>query len=140
MTYQKNKNRIRYLEKEYSEYHMNSDELITPSLKATINRNYRDLENIRMVDWVLGMATDNVQKLIKKEVYQICKTHVLKELCSRCKVNQIIAAICIYVWKRNNSNLIIDDNIFWKEYNLTWEKYAKIITNLLIKTRQKNRL
>ena len=122
MTYQRNRNRINYLNKEYTETHLNSQELVSSEYKSETNRKYYDREQIRMVDDVIYTLPDYTANRLKKEVYYICKNFRLKEIGS------------------NYKTLIIDNNSLWKKYNLTWECYAKIITNLLIKTRENGRL
>ena len=140
MTYQRNRNRINYLNKEYTETHLNSQELVSSEYKSETNRKYYDREQIRMVDDVIYTFPDYTANRLKKEVYYICKNFRLKELGSNYKIDSIIAAITLFVWKSHNKRLIINNNSLWKKYNLSWECYAKIITNLLIKTRENGSL
>ena len=140
MTYQRNRNRINYLNKEYTETHLNSQEIVSSEYKSETNRKYYDIEQIRMVDDVLYTLPDYTANRLKKEVYYICKNFRFKEIGSNYKIESIIATIVLFVWKSHNKRLIINDNSLWRKYNLTWECYAKIITNLLIKTRENGRL
>ncbi len=136
MNYRKTRNRVSYLTNEYSSTHLNSDEIVSPSYKKKINKNYLDTERYKMVDDVLYTLPSYTASLLKKEVYYIVKNYRLKELCSRCKMETIIAVIVLFVWRDYNKRLVINNNKIWQKYNLTWEIYAKILDNLLRKTRE----
>ena len=137
MTYQETKNRIRYLEREYSPYHVNSDELISSSYKRSINQNYKSKQDLQMIEWVLGLLNSNVKKMIKDEVYHICKNYRLKSFCGYCKLSKIIGIICLYVWRTHNKQLNLEKTILWSEYDITWREYAIVISNLLQATRSR---
>lgn len=136
MTYQRNRNRITYLSKEYNETHLNSQELVSSKFKSDTNKKYYDREQIKIVDDVLYTISSFTANLLKEQVYYIVKHFRLKELCSRCKTEVIVACIVIFVWKGFNKRLIIDDNRLWREYGLSWEVYGRVMDNLLRKTRE----
>ena len=138
MDYHKKRNRINYLNKEFSEVHLNSDECVTPPYKSRVNQNYRERERIKTVDDVLYTLPSYTASLLKEQVYYIVNHYRLKELCGNCKIEVIIACIVIFVWKDYNKRLIFNKNSLWKKYKLSWEIYARIIDNLLRKTREQS--
>lgn len=89
-----------------------------------------------MIDDVLYTLPSFTASLLKEEVYYICKNYRLKEISAGYKIEKAIAAIILSIWKSYNRRLIINENKLWKTYELTWEAYAKIITNLYLKTRE----
>lgn len=137
MTSRKIKNRVNYLTNEYTRTHLNSEEMVSSAFKNKITKNYRDTERIKLVDEVLYTLPSYTASILKKETYYIIKRYRLKELCSRCKTETIIACIIIFIWKGHNKRLVIDKNKLWDKYELSWEIYGKIIDNLLRKTRER---
>lgn len=136
MTYQRNKNRIAYLKREYNETHLNSQELVSSQYKSETNKKYYDREQIKMVDDVLYTLPAFTANLLKEEVYYIFKHYRLKDISAGYKIEVVLASIILFVWKSYNRRLVINDNKIWRTYELSWECYAKIITKLLIKTRE----
>ena len=134
MSYEK---KIRRLEYEYGESNLNSRELVSPTYRKKINKKYYDKQNIFIIDGVLAELEPNVMRMIKKEVYQICNSVVLKELCYNCKIEAIIAAIILYVWRTRHKQLRVEQTKLWKKYDLDWRKYALIMSRLLQKTRER---
>lgn len=131
-------NRIKYLEHEFRDDHLNSDELISPTMKSEVNKKYYDKNQLKDVDDVLSTLPPFTGHLLKKQVYYIVKNFKLKDLCRKCKLEVILAVIIIFVWKDYNKSLKIDDNSLWKKYDLNWRIYGIIIGNLLRKTRENN--
>lgn len=134
MSYEK---RIKRLQYEYGESNLNSRELVSPTYRKQINKKYYDKQNIFIIDGVLAELDPNVMRMIKKEVYQICNSVVLKELCHNCKIEVIISAIILYVWRTRRKQLRIEQTKLWKKYELDWRKYALIMSRLLQKTRER---
>ena len=140
MNYRRTKNRLNYLNREYSNTHMNSDEVVSSTFKKQINKNYGDTERIKMVDDVLYTLPSYTASLLKERVYYLVKHYRLKELCSRCKMETIIAVLVIYIWRDYNKRVVINNNKIWKKYDLSWEIYAKVLDNLLRKSAEKRGL
>lgn len=140
MTYQKTKNRLNYLSKEYSETNLNSKELVSPAYRSNINRNYKEKQDIFMIDSVLALIQPHVMKMVKEEVYQICNSFVLKELCYNCKIEVIISVIILYVWKTRYKSLKEERTALWRKYDLNWKKYSLIVGNILRKTRENGKV
>lgn len=129
-------NSIKKLEFEFGETNLNSEELVSDEYRKKINKKYYDKQSIFIIDSVLALLEPNIRKMIKKEVYQICNTFRLKDLCYNCKIEVIIAVICLYVWKTRYKQLRVEQTRLWNKYEITWRKYALIISNILQKTRE----
>ncbi|MEE1227210.1 MAG: hypothetical protein UHM08_08935 [Bacteroidales bacterium] len=136
MSYQEN--RINRLQYEFGESNLNSKELVSPVYRSKIDKKYKEKQDIFIIDSVLNLLEPNVQKMIKKEVYQICNQFRLKDLCYNCKIEVIIAVIILYVWKNRHEKLREEQTGLWKKYNITYKKYALILRRLLQKTREEN--
>ena len=136
----KTRNRLKHLEYEYGETNLNSKEIVSSAYRSEINKKYKAKQDIFIIDGVLYQLDPHVQKMIKKEVYQICNSVRFKDLCYNCKVEQIIAAIILYVWKTRHKTLREDQTRLWNKYNLSWKKYALILSRLLQKTRENSSL
>ena len=135
MTYMDNERRINYLQKKYSETNVGmGEELFKPSIQR-INKNYYSNQQRRRVDGILNKARN--RNTVKEEVHQIVADYPVKKLCYNCKEDEIIAAIILYVSRARVKSYRIDRTALWKEYNLTWQKYALIVTNLLREVRAK---
>lgn len=128
--------RIKYLQRKYSETNVAKDEaLFKPSIQR-INKNYYNNQKRRRVDGILNQVKN--KNAIKEEVHQIASSTSLKNLCYNCKEEEIIAAIILYVSKTRIKGYRIDRTALWRKYNLTWQKYALIIGNLLKEVREKS--
>ena len=131
-----NNNRIKRLEYEFGETNFNSDEIVSPIYRSKINKKYKEKQDIFIIDSVLLQLEPNVQKMIKREVYQICNSVRFKDLCYNCKIEEIIAMIVLYVWKTRHRKLREDQTGLWRKYNLNWRKYAMVLGRLLQKSRE----
>ena len=89
-----------------------------------------------MVDSVLTLVREEIRLKIKEEVYYFVKNYRLKELCSTCKIEEIIAILCLYCWRTYNQKLKEEETKLWKQYHLSWKKYSRVISNVLRKTRE----
>ena len=128
-----NERRINYLQKKYSETNVGmGEELFQPSIQR-INKNYYSNQQRRRVDGILNKARN--RNTVKEEVHQIVADYPVKSLCYNCKEDEIIAAIILYVSRARVKSYRIDRTALWREYNLSWQKYALIVTNLLREVR-----
>lgn len=134
------KNRLEKLVYEFGETNLNSDEIVSPTYRKEINKKYHEKQNIYIIDSVLNLLDPSVHKMIKDEVYQICNSFRLKDLCYNCKIEVIIAVIILYVWKTRHSKLREEQTKLWKHYDLSYRKYALILGNILRKTRENSSL
>ena len=133
MTYMDYERRIKYLQKKYSETNVGmGEELFKPSIQR-INKNYYSNQQRRRVDGVLNKTRN--RNAVKEEVHQIVADIPVKSLCYYCKEEEVIAAIILYVSRARVKSYRIDRTALWKEYNLSWQKYALIVTNLLREVR-----
>lgn len=130
------KNRLKRLQYEYGETNFNSEEIVSKEYRREINKKYKKKQDIFVIDGVLYDLDPHVRKMIKEEVYQICNSFKLKDLCYNCKIEVIIAIIILYVWKTRHKKLREDQTKLWRKYDLTYRKYALILGNLLRKTRE----
>lgn len=137
---QRIKNRLNYLSNEFSETNLNSKELVSPTYRSQINKNYKEKQDIFIIDSVLALVQPNVMRMVKEEVYQICNSFVLKELCYNCKIEVIISIIILYVWKSRYKGLKEERTALWRKYELNWKTYCLIISNILRKTRENSKL
>ena len=128
--------RIKYLERKYSETNISQGECLSPSTKKRINKNYNRNQQKRRVDAILGDVKN--RESIKKEVHDIVKNAPLKELCKNCKEETIIAIIVLYVQRTRNTDYRVDRTALWRKYDITWLKYSLIIERLLQWTREQN--
>ena len=134
MSYQKN--RIKKLEYEFGESNLNSKEVVSSTYRREIDKKYKEKQDIFIIDSVLNNLEPNVQRMIKKEVYQMCNSFRLKDLCYNCKIEVIIAIIILYVWKTRYDGLREEQTRLWRKYDLTYRKYALVLRKLLQKTRE----
>lgn len=133
MTYMDYERRINYLQKKYSETNVGMGEELFKQSIQRINKNYYSNQQRRRVDGILNKARN--RNTVKEEVHQIVADYPVKSLCYNCKEDEIIAAIILYVSRARVKSYRIDRTALWKEYNLTWQKYALIVTNLLREVR-----
>ena len=140
MTYQKTRNRLNYLSKEFSETNLNSKEIVSPAFRSKINKNYKEKQDIFLIDSVLALVQPYVMRMVKEEVYQICNSFILKDLCHTCKIEAIISVIILYVWRCRDKTLREERTSLWKQYNLTWKQYSLIVSNILRKTRENTKV
>lgn len=139
MNKKKNYNRINYLEKKYSETNIAQGEELSSSTIYKINKNYYDNQRKRRVDGILNNVRN--KDTIKEEVHGIIsELPNLKVLCSGCDEEIIIGSIILYVQKSRNHQYRPERTRIWKEYELTWQKYALIISNLLKETRKTRKI
>lgn len=132
-------NRIKYLEKTYSETNVARGEVLSPNTIRKINRNYYDNQRKRRVDGILNTVKN--RDTIKEEVHSIIdELPNLRVLCKGCNEEIIISSIILYVQKSRNYQYRVDRTSLWKKYNITWQKYALIISNLLRETRKKRKI
>ena len=131
-------NRIRNLEKRYSQTNVAKDEVLNNETISEINHRYYKNQQKRRVDVILNNVKN--KDSIKEEVHDIIQSTTLKKLCQNCKEETIIAVIILYVQRSRNSQYRIDRTALWREYNVTWLKYSVIIERLLYQTREKTRV
>ena len=127
-------NRIRNLERKYSETNVSKDEVLNTDTVRRINRKYNKNQQKRRVDAILNNIRN--KDSIKEEVHDIVKNVELKSLCWNCREEQIIAIIILYVQRTRNSKYRVDRTSLWREYELSWLKYSLIIERLLKWTRE----
>ena len=130
----KYKNRIKNLEKKYSQTNVSKGEHLNKSTISKINKEYYKNQQKRRVDAILNNVKN--KDSIKEEVHEIVKYNTLKELCYNCKEETIIAAIILYVQHNRNRKYRIELTGLWANYNLTWRKYSVIIERLLMNERR----
>ena len=126
--------RIKYLEKKYSETNINKGEVLNTDTVSRINGNYNKNQQKRRVDAILNNVKN--KDSIKEEVHNIIGNVKLKSLCYNCKEEQIIAVVILYVQHSRNSRYRVDRTKLWKEYGLSWSKYGLILERLLKWTRE----
>ena len=127
-------NRIRNLERKYSETNVSKDEVLNTDTVRRINRKYNKNQQKRRVDAILNNIRN--KDSIKEEVHDIIKNVELKSLCWNCREEQIIAIIILYVQRTRNNKYRVDRTSLWREYELSWLKYSLIIERLLKWTRE----
>ena len=126
--------RIKILERKYSETNVAKDEVLNKDTISEINKNYNKKLRKRSVDSILSQV--NNRDSIKKEVHDIVDDYGLKELCKNCKEELIISCIILYVSKARNNNFRINKSPLWDRYKITWQKYSLIVSRLAIKARE----
>ena len=134
MKNQKKINRIKYLERKYSETNVAQGEILSSPTIQRINKKYNDNQRKRRVDGILNDVKN--KDSIKEEVHQIITEVPLKKLCANCKEEVIISVIILYTLKCRNSRFHIERHKLWKKYDLSWQKYSLILTRLLNETRK----
>ena len=127
-------NRIRNLERKYSETNVSKDEVLNTDTVRRINQKYNKNQQKRRVDAILNNIKN--KDSIKEEVHDIVKNVELKSLCWNCREEQIIAIIILYVQRTRNNKYRVDRTSLWREYELSWLKYSLIIERLLKWTRE----
>jgi len=132
-------NRIRYLERKYSETNVAQDEILAPATVQKINKKYNDNQRKRRVDAILNNVKN--KDLVKEEVHKIVdELPSIDILCQNCKEEVIISCIILYVMRARNKQYRVERTSLWNTYNITWQKYALIISNLLKETRKNRKL
>lgn len=130
----KYKNRIKNLERRYSETNVGQGEVLFPATISKINKKYNKNQQKRRVDAILNNVRN--KDSIKEEVHDIIGNVELKSLCRNCKEEQIIAVIILYVQRSRNSSYRVERTALWKQYDLNWLKYSLIMERLLKWTRE----
>ena len=126
--------RIKYLKDKYSQYNVIQGEKLYGETRKTINKNYYNTQKKHLVDQLLNEINNPLT--VKKEVYGIIKEFDnLKVLCRKCKVEQIVAVIILYVQRLHNPVMKEEKTRLWNHYNLSWKLYARIVARLLKETR-----
>lgn len=126
--------RIKNLEKKYSETNIAPHEVVSPSFRQQINKNYYDNQQRRLVDAVLNEIPN--KSAVKEEVHDIVANVTLKDLCRTCKEEMIISVIILYCLKNYYKDFRVERHRLWSEYDITWRKYGLILGNLLKITRE----
>lgn len=130
-----NENRIKYLQRTYSETNVARDECLSKETISDINKKYHKRQRQRKVDAILNNVRN--KDSIKEEVHQIVEEIPnFKVLCSGCKEELIISVIILYVQKTRNSRYHVESTGLWRKYGLNWQKYSLILTRLLMETRK----
>lgn len=127
-------NRIRNLERKYSETNVSKGEVLNTDTIRKINKTYNKNQQKRRVDAILNNIRN--KDSIKEEVHDIIRNVELKSLCWNCREEQIIAIIILYVQRTRNNKYRVDRTSLWREYELSWLKYSLIIERLLKWTRE----
>ena len=127
-------NRIRYLERKYNDYNVAPGEILSKHSRQKIDKNYNQLQRKIQIDYILNEI--NNPRTVRDEVYNILLSENLQDLCRRCKIEQIIAIIILYVQRLHNNNLKEEKTKLWNKYDLSWKLYGRIISRLLTKTRK----
>lgn len=128
------KNRIKNLEKKFSETNIAKGEVLSDETVREINETYEKNQRKRRVDVILNNVKN--KESIKKEVHNITDEVPIKELCKNCKESMVIAIIILYVQRTRNTKYRIDRTALWAKYELTWTKYSLVVERLLKWTRE----
>ena len=132
-------NRIKYLERKYSETNVAQDEILSAQTVQKINKKYNDNQRKRRVDALLNNVKS--KDTVKTEVHAIInELPNISILCQTCKEEVIISSIILYVMRSRNKQYRVDRTGLWNKYNITWQKYALIISNLLKETRENRKI
>jgi len=132
------KQKIKILEKRFSETNVDKDECLSKETRKQINRTYYQNQQKRIVDGILNDVKN--RNSIKEEVHSIVEDTKIKTLCQNCKEEVIIATIIVYCLKLRNTSYQVETSTIWKKYGLTWKKYGLIISRLLQQTREKQKV
>lgn len=128
-------NRINWLLDKYGQYNVNQGEKLYGETRRTINKNYYNTQKKHLVDQLLNEI--NNPQTVKREVYGIIREFDnLKVLCRKCKVEQIVAVIILYVQRLHNPVMKEERTRLWNHYGLSWKLYSRIIARLLRETRR----
>lgn len=130
-------NRINHLIDKYGETKVAPYECLPKDSRAKINKGYykNNIQKNR-VQQILNETTTTKQ--IEIEVHElIINLDTLKQLCPRCKEEQIISTIILFIIRTYNNNFIEERTKIWKKYSLNWKIYSRIIANLLKELRKK---
>lgn len=127
--------RINRLLDKYGQYNVNQGEKLYGDTRRTINKNYYNTQKKHLVDQLLNEINNPLT--VKSEVYGIIQEFDnLKVLCRKCKVEQIIAVIILYVQRLHNPVMKEERTRLWNHYDLSWKLYSRIIARLLRETRR----
>ena len=132
------KNRIKILERKYSETNVAKGEKLNKETISEINKTYNKKLRKRQVDSVLSLV--NNRDSIKHEVHDIIDDYGLKSLCSGCKAEVVISCVILYVSKTRNSEFHIEQSGLWKRYDLNWKVYSNIVGKLSMKAREERKI
>lgn len=129
-------NRIQYLIDKYGETKIAPYECLPKDSRAKINQQYYK-NNIQKNRVQQILNETNTTKQIETEVHELIQKTELKQLCPKCKEEQIISTIILFIIRTYNNNFIEERTRIWKKYKLNWKIYSRIIANLL-KNMRKN--
>lgn len=127
--------RINHLLKKYGETKIAPYECLPQESRAEINKNYYK-NNIQKNRVQQLLNEINTTKQIEIEVHEIIQKIELKQLCPKCKEEQIISVIILFIIRTYNNNFTEERTKLWKKYALNWKTYSRIIANLLKEIRK----
>ena len=128
-------NRAKYLLKRYTPNRITTGEQVSKEYKAKIDKANHNRHNKDLINQLLTEV--NNPATIHDEVHSICtEIDNLKVLCRRCKVEQIVAVIILYVQRTHNSLMKEEKTRLWNHYDLSWKLYSRIVARLLMETRK----
>jgi DNA-directed RNA polymerase subunit M/transcription elongation factor TFIIS len=127
--------RIKYLLDKYGETKIAPYECLPKESRAEINKNYYK-NNIQKNRVQQLLNETHTTKQIEIEVHEIVQKTELKQLCPRCKEEQIIAVIILFIIRTYNNKCIEERTSLWKKYKLNWKLYSRIVANLLKELRK----
>lgn len=127
--------RIQNLLNKYDNYNVNQGEKLYGETRRKINKNYYGSQRTHLIDSLLTEI--NNPHTVKNEVYGIIKEiDDLKVLCRKCKLEQIIAVIILYVQRTHNPVMKEERTRLWNHYELSWKLYSRVLARLLRETRR----
>ena len=126
--------RIMYLQDRYKPNRISPHEEVSKEYKSEINKRIHIRHKRNDIE---GLLTEiNNPATVREEVHAICdEIGNLKVLCRKCKVEQIIAIIILYVQRLHNPVMKEERTRLWNHYELSWKLYGRVIARLLRETR-----
>lgn len=87
--------------------------------------------NQKIIEAKLIMNQLNMKNTQRSRVIHILKKiDNMKELCQNCSCRTIILIVCFYIMKIDNPKTHIERYQLWKDENLSWKKYALVVSRL----------
>lgn len=113
--------------------------MVSTEYKSEVNRRqYRQRRYFEVK--TLAHKYDFNACTVEKTMFIIDLVNDLKKLYNRAKLEQIIIAILLYCKWEDNPALELDKTKPWKDYELDWKMYSRIISKILNFYRRNDRV
>ena len=127
-------NRIKYLEEKYSPTKVAQGEILSKETISKIKKESYNNKKHLYVDTILNQ-TRNPER-IKQEVHEIVDHMDFRDVCPKCTSEQVVSIVVLYCQRQHNDMFVEERTRLWRVYGLSWKLYARVVANLLSRSRR----